>query len=120
MFTNLAPGKVKSLEVTSKTTTTLVVSWQEPDIQRPCMVTSYEVKYKEANPQEPEKVSEPVYIITNLTDTTLRELAAGSKYDISVAARSGTVYSEQETISAATTDINNSKHETIIVLLMGN
>ena len=117
MCTNLAPGKVKSLEVTSKTTTTLVISWQEPDIQSPCMVTSYEVKYEEASSQESQKVSAPlVYIITNVTEITLSELAAGSKYDISVAARSGTVYGEQEMISAATTDINNSKYDTIKIL----
>ena len=116
MYTNLAPGKVKSLEVTSKTTTTLVISWQEPDIQSPCMVTSYEVKYEETSPQESRKVSAPsVYIITNVTEIILRELAAGSKYDISVAARSGSVYGEQETISEATTNINNSKYDTIII-----
>ena len=110
MFTNLAPGKVKSLEVKPETTTTLAVSWQEPDIQSPCMVTSYEVTYEEANPKESGKVSVPlVYIITNLTEITLSELEAGSKYNISVSARSGTVYGEREMISATTDDGRKSK-----------
>ena len=66
------------------------------------MVTSYEVKYEKASPREPEIVSEPVYIITNLTEITLSKLAEGSTYSISVAARSGSVYGELEIISATT------------------
>ena len=114
MFTNLAPGKVKSLNVTSINPTTLAVSWQEPDIQSPCMVTSYEVTYEEANPKESGKVSVPLaYIITNVTEITLSELEAGSKYNIFVAARSGIVNGEKEMISA-TTDGRKSNwtHET--------
>ena len=76
------------------------------------MVTSYEVTYEETNHQVSGKVSAPlVYIIINVTEITISELAAGSKYSISVAARSGTVYGEQETISAATV-ITPSKYET--------
>ena len=84
------------------------------------MVTSYEVKYEETNPQEPEKVSEPVYIITNVTQITLSELAAGSRYNISVAARSGSLYGEQEMISATTNDnpVDPGKYKTIIVFTL--
>ena len=95
------------------TTTSLVIAWNEPDIQRPCAVTSYAVKLEEANHQESGKVSAPqVYITTNVTEIILRELTASSKYHISVAARSGTVYGEQETILAATIAISPSKYET--------
>ena len=75
------------------------------------MVTNYEVKYEKTTPKDPEIVPEPVYRITDLTEITLSDLGAGSTYNISVAARSGSLYGEQEMISATTDKLVPSKYD---------
>ena len=99
----LVPGKVKSLDVTSRTTTTLDITWQEPDIRSPCLVECYEVAYKRVDPEKSGILVAPLTnVITNATQISLSELEVGSEYNISVTALSGTVSGQSDTMSATT------------------